>query len=337
MKKTLLALFLFVCYANVFSQKDSLVFTNGNYMTGEIKSMNKGVLIIETAYSDTDFNIEWNQISFLFSTQNFHFTLVDGTRVIGQLNAEITNKELTVITDAGNVKVPLNKITEVKTFNTKFFDRVDGSIDFGYSLTKANNLSQLSLRSSVGYTARKWRSYMSYNSLHSSQDDVAQIKRTDGDLGTDYFLPNNWFLFTRYEFLQNDEMELRLRSVITGGLGQYFVKTNKMYWGVITGLAYNIEDYVPADANDRYSTEVLLGTVLNIFNVDDFRLSTVCAVYPSITEKNRVRTDFNIDLKYDLPLDFYIGFGYTLNYDSDPLEGASVSDYVFQTSIGWSL
>lgn len=32
-------------------------------MTGEIKSMNKGVLVIETDYSDSDFKIEWEKIA----------------------------------------------------------------------------------------------------------------------------------------------------------------------------------------------------------------------------------------------------------------------------------
>ena len=43
------------------------------------------------------------------------------------------------------------------------------------------------------------------------------------------------------------------------------------------------------------------------------------------------------DLKYDLPLDFYIRLGYTLNYDNKPVEGATESDYVLQTSFGWEL
>jgi hypothetical protein len=45
--------------------------------------------------------------------------------------------------------------------------------------------------------------------------------------------------------------------------------------------------------------------------------------------------DFAFDTKYDLPLDFYIRLGLTLNYDNQPVEGAGETDYVFQTSFGW--
>ena len=58
-------------------------------------------------------------------------------------------------------------------------------------------------------------------------------------------------------------------------------------------------------------------------------------LYPSITERGRVRLDFKIDLKYDLPQDFYIKFGYTHNFDNQPAEGASKHDYVLNATFGW--
>jgi hypothetical protein len=58
-------------------------------------------------------------------------------------------------------------------------------------------------------------------------------------------------------------------------------------------------------------------------------------VYPSLTESGRVRADFVFDAKYDLPRDFYIQLGLTVNYDNKPVEGAEDRDYVFQTTFGW--
>ncbi len=66
-----------------FAQKDSLVFKNGNYITGEIKSMTRGVLQVETDYSDSDFKIEWKNVAFIYTEQNFNFYLIDGIRLSG--------------------------------------------------------------------------------------------------------------------------------------------------------------------------------------------------------------------------------------------------------------
>jgi hypothetical protein len=60
-------------------------------------------------------------------------------------------------------------------------------------------------------------------------------------------------------------------------------------------------------------------------------------LYPGFTEKGRLRADFKTDLKYDLPLDFYIKVGFTWNFDNQPATGSSEYDYVMQTGIGWSL
>ena len=62
MKKILI---LIVIVSNAFvlwGQSDSLIFRNGNVVVGEIKSMNRGVIIVETDYSDDDFKIELSGI-----------------------------------------------------------------------------------------------------------------------------------------------------------------------------------------------------------------------------------------------------------------------------------
>lgn len=103
------------------------------------------------------------------------------------------------------------------------------------------------------------------------------------------------------------------------------------------GAAWNNETYTDPTIPNRSDAEANFGTELNLFDIGDFRFLTSLSVYKSITDGGRRRADFKIDLKYDLPLDFYIGLGYTLNYDNQPVEGASESDYVFQTSFGWEL
>ena len=50
----------------------------------------------------------------------------------------------------------------------------------------------------------------------------------------------------------------------------------------------------------------------------------------------QVETDYSdSDFKYELPLDFFIKVGLSLNYDNRPADGASEIDYVFQTGFGW--
>ncbi len=79
--------------STVFAQKDSLILTNGDMMVGEIKSMDKGVLYMETPYSKNDFNIKWVEIREVYSSTRFLITLQDGSRINGNLHTnEAGNK-----------------------------------------------------------------------------------------------------------------------------------------------------------------------------------------------------------------------------------------------------
>lgn len=105
-------------------------------------------------------------------------------------------------------------------------------------------------------------------------------------------------------------------------------------WALSTGTSFNNELFYDSD-NDRLSMEGFLSTELNMFNFDNIGLLTRISAFPSFTEANRWRTDFNFDIKYDLPHDLYFKIGTTFNYDNKPVEGASETDYVIKTGLGW--
>lgn len=79
----------------------------------------------------------------------------------------------------------------------------------------------------------------------------------------------------------------------------------------------------------------MISTFLNIYDVEDFDLNTDLKFYPSLSEKGRIRTDYNLTLKYDLPLDFYIKLGFSLNYDNKPAISGNEVDYIFTSGFGW--
>ncbi|MCE2497160.1 MAG: hypothetical protein J4F31_11390 [Flavobacteriales bacterium] len=45
----------------VFGQNDTRGLINGDLIVGDVKTVNKGVLTVETDYSDSDFKIEWTR------------------------------------------------------------------------------------------------------------------------------------------------------------------------------------------------------------------------------------------------------------------------------------
>ncbi len=118
------------------------------------------------------------------------------------------------------------------------------------------------------------------------------------------------------------------------GVGRFIVSTNRTYWGLKLGLNRNREHYSNETA-DRLTWEGYLGTELNIFDVGDIELLFAGMAYPGITESGRWHSDMRLDLKYNLPLDFFIKIGTSINFDNRPAEDASRMDYVLQSTFGW--
>ena len=329
-----LMLLIITCTAS-HAQIDTLHLDTNNVILGEVKSMNKVVLTIETNYSDSDFTIEWLKIKKIYTQSVFLTSLTDGSRIIGSLKSNEDNS-ITITNREGAVEaeVQIPEIVFLQPLNEGFLSRLDAAVDFGISFTKANNLRQFTFGANLKYTEDKWSALINANMLRSTQDNSEDIRREDASFVFNYFLPKDWYLSPQVSLLSNTEQLLDLRAIVSMGVGKYLVNNNKMYWGVLTGLSYNNEQF-SSDAEDRSSIEGILGTELNMFDAKDLSLITRLITYPSFSESGRWRVDWNFDLKYDLPLDFYIKTGITLNYDNRPTLGASDSDYYWKLAFGW--
>ncbi len=331
------ALFLVFLSLKSNAQRDSLVLTNGNVIVGELKSLDKGVVIIETDYSENDFTIEWSGIKEIYMRSMFLITLKDGTRINGKFQSVNGGPKITITdADGKQVETTHDDIVYLKGLKSDFWSRAHASIDMGLSISKANNLKQYSVRSAVGYLADKWLVDIYYDDTRSSQDSIADTKRTEAGASYTYFLQRDWYAVGSISTLSNTEQALQLRFTSKAGVGKYIIHTNRSYLGVGGGLSLNNESFTN-NTPKRTSLEGYFGGEVNMFDIGDFSLLSNLYVYPSFTESGRWRTDFKFDAKYDLPLDFYIKFGLTLNYDSRPAVVGKETDYVYVLSLGWEL
>jgi hypothetical protein len=194
----------------VFSQRDSLILKNKDVIVGEIKSLDKGVLTIKTGYSKSDFTIEWSGIKEIYSNTRFLVTLKDGSRINGAFHSDSLNKITITDIDGRKTETTLESIVYLKGLKSSFWSRVHANVDFGLSITKANNLKQYNVRSGFGYLADKWLADVSYDDTRSWQDSVAETKRTEAGASFTYFLPRDWYLLAALNTLANTEQALKI-------------------------------------------------------------------------------------------------------------------------------
>ncbi len=332
------AVFLFLALLSQ-SQNDSLFMKTGEFLVGEIKSLNNGIVIIETNYSDDDFTIEWDQVRVMKTERTFIIGLSDGRKLDGSVYRDPGDSTMLIINDVdGAVSAPLLDIVYFKGVKDNFLSRLSILLSAGYSLTKANNLHQFSLRSSVGYLSNTFSTDMYLNIIRNVQDvEEGQSKttRTEGGLNFQFFIIRDWFAVIATDLLQSDEQLIDLRANTKLGIGNFLVRNYRLYFKIAGGGAWNYEHYTNPEELIRNSLEAFALVEFNIFNIGDLDFLTSVIAFPGLTENGRFRSDINMDLKYDLPMDFFFNLGFTVNYDNRPVTGASETDYVFQTTFGW--
>ena len=330
----LIIILVFVKEVTGNSQTDSLIFKNNDALAGEIKSLIKGVVLFKTDYSDSDFKIEWNEVSKICTESYLFVSLSNGENHYGRIKTE--SDTLVAITSRDNtvVKCRMQDIVHILPIKQGFKDRFSANVDLGLSFTKANNLYQLSLDSKVGYKTEKWTSYITTSTLRSKQDLADPIRRTESDFVFQYVIHKNLYLVPSTKYLANTEQNLKSRWNEQFGVGYYFTRTNSAYWGILIGINLNLEKYTN-DTPANTSWEGYFGTELDLFDIDNIKLFMRILAYPGITEKGRWRYDGNLNIKYDLPLDFYIKLGGSINFDNSQAETGSKTDFVIQTGLGW--
>ena len=314
---------------------DSIRLSNNDLLVGEIKKMDKSVIIFKTKYSDSDFKIKWHKVVSIKSNRVFIISLNDGERFNSTINS-VDKKEGKILLGSGvhTYEEDLLDVVYLEPIGKNFLSRLTIKLDFGLTFTKTNNLKQLTSNLSATYLANRWSANGYYKTVLSRQDSISDINRMDANIGGQYYLHNDWFTTLNAVYLSNDEQKLKLRSTYKGGIGYLFIHNNSMYFGASGGLAQTSEKYTD-DTPLKNSTELFLGIGFNKYDIGDLSMLTSAIIYPGITEKGRYRTDINFDMKYDLPLDLYIKMSLTYNYDNKPIEGAAKDDYVFTTSFGW--
>jgi hypothetical protein len=145
------AVFVF-CTETALGVSDTLVFHNGNRIVGEIEKMERGVLEIDAAYGDANFKIEWLSVKEIYSDSKFLVNVHD--RIYYGRLASLPDRKVSVYSgDSVFIVCMLDEVIYLSQIKEGFSDRFSASVELGFDVAKAQNMRQLSTRSSLGYRA----------------------------------------------------------------------------------------------------------------------------------------------------------------------------------------
>lgn len=347
MKTTIFVSLIFASFmatpAFAREKSDVIWMNNGDRITGEIKQLEHGKLRLGTD-SFGEIRIEWDDISRLESDFAFQFERTDGTRVTGIISKTPEQQTITLTNQEETVAFAHENVVRIAQIENTFWERLQGSLSFGYSYTKASNVAQ----GNLGFRATHRTEIRSFSldgsTIITSDQENEGTQRSNLDFSMTRFRANRWFNSYLLGLESNDELGLDLRTSVGAGFGRYLIQTNVAELALLGGLvgtseSLQADEVSPASPSSQESLEGLLGLEYSRYVYDHpaVDLSARLKAFPSITDTGRTRAQLDLSLRWEVITDLFWDLSYYNSYDSDPPSASqSTSDYGIVTSIGYS-
>jgi len=236
------------------------------------------------------------------------------------------------------VEVPQDDVVRVTQASVSLWRRLNGGVTFGSQYSKGNSTKQYNFTSDAGYEESKWAVKARYSSNLSSSTGVDASTRNQFDV-TGYRVSKrkNVFYASSGGLLQSSVQGIDNQLTVAGGLGMFLKNTTRKRLTVTGALAGQRTLYSSSFSQneDQLIIGALFGSTLDIFQFKRTHLTVTGNVLPALNDMGRVFGRLNASYYLKLFRKLDLNFSFYGNWDNDPPEGFSKSDY--GTSTGLSI
>ncbi len=320
----------------VAQKTDVVILSNGNAVTGEVKEFQRGKMKFSTDAMGTVY-VEWPKIITLTTDKTFEIELEDGTKFFGSMSAAPEPNRLKVIVRRDTFEIATQSVVRLQRIRSTFWRRLDGSIDLGFDYTQQNGKTDIALNGDVKYKMGLRNFKFTYSLTFSRQNDTDDISKLNLQFSYLKEFGYRWFYAGLVSAEENSQLSLDIRGTAGGGIGRYFVQSNKVNFALLGGISYAREKF--ADTEPDNSVPAYAGVDFQYFSWGDLDtdLSSRLIIMPVLNQSGRWRISFVTSFKREVVKDFYFNVSLNEFYDSQPPSAtANKNDLSLTTSFGWS-
>lgn len=297
---------------------------DGERLVGEIKGLEYGKLYVKADAYDT-IQVKWENVVGLSSIGEYEINLLDGESLFGSLAEGEQSGVIVVLSETGVLELPVEEVVKIQPIEQTIWARMNGSISVGLNIASASNLFQASSHFDASYTARRYRTELTIDSLiNDPASELDRTSRHDLVLSSRRQLRGRWSSTFSAVARSNDELGLQLRTTLEGVGAYTLVSKPAARLELGGGLAFGREDPESGERINNFEGIVTLHSRVFSFGERNVSSTFVVWVYPSFTVPGRYRVELNGRIERELVKDFFISGNVNYSYDSDP-QGFEVS------------
>jgi len=331
----LLAAALLLAAAPAAAQRtDVIQMINGDKVTGEIKTLEKGTLTYKTDNLGT-LSIKWDQVARVIASRRFEVETTLGIRYLGSLAAAGLG-QITVTEGGFAVTLTLAEVVRITPIGRTFWNQLDGYLDVGFNYTRSSQIVQFNVDHQTKWVRPSFSFNLLVQSTLTKEPDSADSGRSILRLTYLRRRGTRWLAGGAAQADRNRDQGIELRTSGTFIVGRLLVTTNRAESAFGVGISVN-EEYA-VDAPRTTNSEALVGYDFSYFTLHYPKtgVDLNARLMPGLNQWGRVRAEVNTSVRRELLRDFTVSISFYDTYDSRPPgEGALKNDVGVVTSVGW--
>jgi hypothetical protein len=316
---------------------DIVTLANGDRITGEVSTLSRGQLEYKTDDQGTLY-IEWDKIATVTSTGQFEVGTSDGQRFVGSLGSE-PGRVLLVVAATGTERLLMPDVTIITKIGRSFWTKLDGSIDVGFSYTKSSDIAQLNLNMSTIYRSPSFEARLTGSGTATQTGDEEEGRDDRGTLQMSYlrYRGARWFVGGGAGVETNESLGIKLRTQVSGAVGQRLVNTNRAQLSVGGGVSVNDEHGVDTEPTQNVEGIMTFRTSYYAYDYPKTNIDLSFQYFPSLSDFGRQRIQFDSSFRREIWKDVFLAVNAFDTFDSQPPSAdADQNDIGVVLSFGWS-
>ncbi len=324
--------------------QDRVTLANGDVLTGTIKSMADGKLVITSALLG-DITVPMANVSDVVTKEAVTLETATGDRLLNRkiLGLEGGNLKLEGATTSLAMK-DLGKINPPEKVEPKWTGSVklsalwaDGNTDrravgaaFDASLRREDD--RISLDAAWDYSEDKDTDSTSA----TFRDWKLNQRRAGGGIKYDYFISKKWYVLVTSRVLGDTLADIQLRYTGGLGIGYTWVENDSTTFLTEVGLSYFNENYrTPGVESQDYLAARAAYKLTHAFS-DETKLVHGVEAFPSLEDGADVYLQAKTEVVTSLTDSMIASIAHVLDYDNTPAPGRDRVDNRVLLSVGWS-
>jgi hypothetical protein len=148
----------------------------------------------------------------------------------------------------------------------------------------------------------------------------------------------NWFYEGVGGLLQSSEQGIAIQTLLGGGVRRYLKNTNRASIQLLGGVGWQDTTYQLTNTPTQHQNTgaALIYVDAKLFKFSKTNLDATAAILPAVTDPGRVRINTNASYYIKLVSDLKWNISFYGNWDNQPPQGFSGSDYGVSSGLSWT-